>query len=405
MSLFFSFTMYSNSKKFSILKSLFCTKNIRTVKRSLILGIESTFDDTGAAVVNSHGELIGECLITQSNELTKTGGVDVWHAQDFHRQYLPVAVNNAMKDAGIEYNDLSALATATKPGMYLCLKEGLEFSKKLITHHHLPFIPINHMEAHLLTARMSQHNENEYLDFPFLTLLVSGGHCLLVAAKELGSYDILGKCLDKPPGAAIDRIARCLSPCDGNEMKRNGFYLEKLAENGDSEKFELPVPMNRNGRKNNYSCDFSFSGLLSNTQALINKENDIEHPNIAASFQKSLSSHLCRQTSRAISYCQLFDKNFSKNRTLVVSGGVACNSYIRSKLKKVCDDFNWRLICPPPKLCTDNGVMIAWTGYEYWKRQKGFSKDPLNEKYQAKCDIGSYIRNNVIESKIKTINY
>ena len=397
--------MYKNNKIFNQLKLLFSKTTAKTVKRSFILGIESTFDDTGAAVINSDGQLVGECLITQKNELTKTGGVDVWHAQQFHHQHLPVAVNRAMKEADVEYKDLSALATATKPGMYLCLKEGLEFSKKIITHHHLPFIPVNHMEAHLLTSRMSQHNENEHLDFPFLTLLVSGGHCLLIAAEELGSYKLLGKCLDKPPGAAIDRIARLLSPNDDSNVKRNGSYLEKVAEKGDCNKFEIPVPMYRSGRKNDYSCDFSFSGLLSNTQTLIKNENEIEHPNIAASFQKSLASHLCRQTGRAISFCELLDKKFSQNRTLVVSGGVACNLYIRKKLMTVCDEFNWKLICPPPKLCTDNGVMIAWAGYEYWKHKKGFSKDPLNEKYQSKCDIGPYIRNEVIASKIKALNY
>ena len=265
----------SGTKKMISLKRCFCISSFsyHTYTAPVILGIESTFDDTGVAVVDSNGNILGESLIKQNKEHIKTGGVDPRVAQLLHRRNLPIALNDALNEAGIGMNNINAVATATKPGLPFCLLEGLNFTKSIVKKNKVPFIPVHHMESHLLTVRLIQK-----VEFPFLTLLASGGHCILCLAHNLGQYTVLGKTLDEPPGAVFDKIARTLSPSPLFDMHHpsrytfgrlvNGSDIEMLALQGNPHAFNISLPFRR---KHSLSCDFSFSGIQTQTMNLINK--------------------------------------------------------------------------------------------------------------------------------------
>jgi len=373
------------------------------VTSPIILGIESTFDDTGAAVVDAKGNVLGEALITQSKEHISTGGVDPRVAQLLHRQNLPIVVNDALKSAGVELNDLSAIATATKPGLPFCLLEGLNFSKDLVKKHNIPFIPVHHMEAHLLTVRMQQA-----VEFPFLTLLASGGHCILCLAHSLGEYTVLGKTIDEPPGAVFDKIARAMSPSplfdflnpqSGHYGRMvNGSDIERLSRYGDQNKFPISLPFKR---KHSPSCDFSFSGMQTRTKFLIDTTPSIYHADIAASFQNKLTTHILQQVHRGVIFSRLKQWLPAETGTLVASGGVLCNSYLKYRLTDLCESLNITVAFPSPKLCRDNGIMIAWAGMEYFKQGRGISSDPQNERFVPKLELGPYIREDIKSLKIK----
>ena len=233
-------------------------------------------------------------------------------------------------------------------------------------------IPIHHMEAHALTARM-QHE----ICFPFLVLLISGGHCLLALAESVNSYKLLGKQIDNSPGQVLDRIARrlklhMLRP-DLRDLS-GGKAIETMGKDGDPHLFRFNIPM-----RNRRNCDFSFGGFgahVNETIVKIEQEANLEPdallpdlPGFCASIEYGVAKQLCERVQRGIEY--LDTKSMWENvngdkhkRSLVVSGGVASNQRIRDMLQKVCDAFNCRIVAPDPKYCTDNGVMIAWNGLE-----------------------------------------
>uniref|UniRef100_A0A8C6T939 N(6)-L-threonylcarbamoyladenine synthase n=1 Tax=Neogobius melanostomus TaxID=47308 RepID=A0A8C6T939_9GOBI len=310
---------------------------------SLVLGIETSCDDTGAAVLDLNGNILGESLHSQKEVHLKTGGIIPTVAQQLHREHIERVVNEALALSGVSPQQLSAVATTVKPGLALSLGIGLEFSRRFVTQHRKPFIPIHHMEAHALTARMT-----EQVEFPFLVLLISGGHALLAVARGVDDFLLLGQSLDEAPGDAMDKVARRLSltkhplcsPLSG------GQALELLAQSGDRTSFSFTTPMGQS-----LDCNFSFAGLRNQVSLVIEKKEEEEGVapgsllscvnDLAASVQHTVACHLAKRTHRA-----------------VVSGGVASNQYIRKALSLITEREGLRLLCPPPKLCTDNGIMI-----------------------------------------------
>ncbi|XP_078486977.1 tRNA N6-adenosine threonylcarbamoyltransferase, mitochondrial isoform X1 [Ciona intestinalis] len=365
-----------------------------------VLGIESTFDDTGAAIVDCDATIHGEAIVTQTKEHVKAGGVDPRVAELLHRDNLPRVVEDVLRQAGIRYQDLDAVATATRPGNPFCLKRGLEFTKMIVEQHSLPFIPVHHMEAHLLTARM-----NSDVNFPFLGLLATGGHCIITMTHDLAKHQILGEAIDEPPGAVFDKVARALQvKLDGPDMHErlwNGGDVERLARGGDRSKVKLTTPLRQSPRV----LDFSFSGLQSQTLRVIGQpEPGVNYADVAASFQHTMTQHILSRVHRAILMSR--DKLNQESPTLVVAGGVVCNSYLRNALSRLCDITNITMVCPPLPLCVDNGVMIAWTGMEYLMRGKGISPDPYNERYEPKCRLGEKITTTTHRKvKLPKINY
>lgn len=383
-------------RSFSICpRRLFCHK--------LVLGIETSCDDTAAAVVDEAGHVLGEAMHSQTEVHLKTGGIVPPVAQQLHRENIQRIVEETLSASRISPQDLSAIATTIKPGLALSLGVGLSFSLQLVNRFKRPFIPIHHMEAHALTIRLT----NE-VEFPFLVLLISGGHCLLALVRGVSDFLLLGKSLDIAPGDMLDKVARRLSLIKHPEYSTmsGGKAIEHLAKQGNRFHFTINPPM-----QNAKNCDFSFTGLQHVINKLITrkeKEEGIEEgqilssaADIAAVVQHTTARHLAMRTYRAILFCKQKDLLPPANAVLVVSGGVASNLYIRRALEIVADATQCTLLCPPPRLCTDNGVMIAWNGIERLRAGLGILHDVEDIRYEPKCPLGVDISKEVAEAAIK----
>lgn len=331
----------------------------------LVLGVESSCDDTAAAVVRSDGTILGEASISQ-DELTEAWGGVVPHvARDAHETAISNVMDEALQRAGVSAEDVHAVAATMGPGLEICLRVGYRAARAVALKHNLDFIAVNHLEAHLLVARMPQQSTDPLLmsslPFPFLTLLVSGGHCQLLLVRGVAKYEVLGGTLDDALGEAFDKTARLLGLRVGGG---GGPALETLAREGNPHAIPFPVPMFRRP-----DCNFSFAGLKTSVRMAIDKlgGDEVVRANrnllcdIAASFQEIAVQHLEQRIRRAIKLCSVHIPDVN---TLVVSGGVAANMTVRSRLRTLCDNEGWKFSVPPVRLCTDNGVMVAWTGIE-----------------------------------------
>ncbi|GAA5798757.1 hypothetical protein HPULCUR_004163 [Helicostylum pulchrum] len=347
------------------------TRLFSTHKRSLrVLGIETSCDDTSAAIVTSDRQILSEVIRGQQEMHEPMGGIVPTLASKGHSRNLPGVISETLELAGLTLQDLDAIAVTRGPGLPPCLPVGLNAGKVLAAVAKKPLIGVHHMEAHALTARLTTKNKLNRPEpaFPFMTLLISGGHTLLLTANDIGDYDQLGSTLDNAVGEAIDKTARLLQ-LDWLKGRRGGpgAALEKAALTGDPERFmsRLPKPMLE---RNTSVIAFSFSGLKSavarlvETEKLIDLNNPQDVSDVAAAFQLTCIQHIEQKIKLALN--QEVVKNKKPLTALVVSGGVASNTLFRTRLETLAGSYNLPLICPPPQLCTDNGVMIAWAGIE-----------------------------------------
>lgn len=322
----------------------------------VVLGIETSCDDTAAAVVKGNGEILSQIISSQADLLSRYGGVAPKMAEEAHSLVIDKVVQQALDNSNLTGKDLSAVAVTIGPGLSLCLRVGVTKARRVAGRFNLPFIGVHHMEAHALVARLVERD----LQFPFLALLISGGHNLLILARNVGNYVQLGTTIDDAIGEAYDKTARWL----GLDMSKGGGpALEELAHEGDSGSVKFKIPM-----RQYKDCNFSFAGLKTQVR-LATEARNVFHDrkaqaDIAASFQRVAVLHLEEKCERAIVWAKEMESSI---KCLVVSGGVASNQYVRSRLKYVAEKNGIRLVCPPPKLCTDNGVMVAWTGIEHFK--------------------------------------
>ncbi|XP_075385876.1 tRNA N6-adenosine threonylcarbamoyltransferase, mitochondrial isoform X1 [Tenrec ecaudatus] len=396
------FSKASKRKTYEFLSS-FTLHPGKQFLHKIVLGIETSCDDTAAAVVDETGNVLGEAIHSQTEIHLKTGGIIPPVAQQLHKENIHRIVQEAVSASNLSPSDLSAIATTIKPGLALSLGVGLSFSLQLVNQLKKPFIPIHHMEAHALTIRLTNH-----VEFPFLALLISGGHCLLALVQGVSEFLLLGKSLDIAPGDMFDKVARRLSLGKHPECATmsGGKAIEHLAKQGNKLCFDLKHPMQR--AKN---CDFSFSGLQNNVDKLITqkeKEEGIEAgqvlssaADIAAAVQHAAARHIARTTYRAILFCQRRGLLAHTDAVVVASGGVASNMYIRKALEAVTDLTRCTLLCPPPRLCTDNGIMIAWNGIERLRAGLGILYNPEGIRYEPKCPLGLDISKEVGEAAIK----
>ncbi|XP_019330585.1 PREDICTED: probable tRNA N6-adenosine threonylcarbamoyltransferase, mitochondrial isoform X2 [Aptenodytes forsteri] len=332
-----------------------------------------------------------------------TGGIIPVVAQQLHRENIEQVVKEALGVSGVSVRELAAIATTVKPGLALSLEVGLQYSLNLVSRYQKPFIPIHHMEAHALTIRLTHH-----VEFPFLVLLLSGGHCILAVAQGVSDFLLLGQSIDIAPGDMLDKVARRLSLRKHPECRSmaGGKAIEHLAQTGNRQQhtFRLPMQQYRN-------CDFSFSGLQNLVnKAIIQKEKEegIQEgeilscvKDIAAAVQHAVALHIIQRTYRAMLFCTKNRILSSKNATLVVSGGVASNQYIRKGLQTLADANDFAFLCPPPRLCTDNGVMIAWNGIERLRAGLGVLHSTDGIRYEPKAPLGIDISKRVEEDSIK----
>ena len=338
-------------------------------KKTIILGIETSCDETAAAVIedNENGipKILSNIVSSQFDIHKKFGGVVPDLAARSHLEKIDLIANKAIEKSGISLDKISAVATTVGPGLIVCLTVGLNFGKAIASSLNLPFIGVNHLEGHALSPKL--HSKLEY---PYLLLLISGGHSQYLSVNGLGKYKRLGTTIDDALGEAFDKTAKLL----GIEFP-GGPKLEKFAENGDPNKFELPKPIINKG-----GCNLSFAGLKTAILRIAKKiKTEQEKFDLAASFQKTIEEILYTKTK--VAFDEFKKINSQIKNSFVIAGGVAANKGIRKKLIKISSENNFKPIFPDLNLCGDNAAMIAMVGLEKFKVKQFDSLDlPANPR-------------------------
>ncbi len=331
-----------------------------------VLGIESSCDETAAAVLAGDGTILAEAVLSQVTDHAPFGGVVPEIAARAHLAHLPALVSEVMGRAGVAFSDLGGVAASAGPGLIGGLIVGSQFAKGVAIAHGVPYVAVNHLEAHALTARLPGLTAQDGPAFPYLLLLISGGHCQCVAVLGVGRYERLGATVDDAAGEAFDKVAKLLGlgwP--------GGPALERLAADGDPSAYEFPRPML--GRA---GCDFSFSGLKTAVAQEVARHAAGALPHaaaadIAASFQRAVAEVLADRAANAMA---MFAGRHGAS-CLVVAGGVAANAVLHAALRDAASRQGFSLFVPPARLCTDNAVMVAWAAIE--RLRLGWT-DPLD---------------------------
>ncbi len=346
-----------------------------------VLGIETSCDETAAALVRGSasgpGAILSSKVLSQLEDHAPYGGVVPEIAARAHAERADLVVEQALEAAGLGFGELDAIAVTAGPGLIGGVLAGVMVAKGLAAGTGLPLIGVNHLEGHALTPRLT-----DGLSYPFLLLLVSGGHCQFLAVEGLGQYRRLGGTIDDAPGEAFDKVAKML----GLGFP-GGPRVEHAAHSGDDQRFAFPRPLlDRPG------CDMSFSGLKTAVvrarDELVEGQGGLYRQDISdlcASFQAAVSEVLSRKAARAM-------LSFSKNYTceepfLAVAGGVAANQTLRTGLDKAAKCNGYRVVAPPLALCTDNGAMIAWAGLE--RLEAGMIGDAVTPRPRWPLDLDS----------------
>ena len=325
----------------------------------IMLGIETSCDETAVAVVcdnpNPESRILSNVILSQHEEHRPYGGIVPEIAARSHLNHLDHLMERAINGAGISYKDLDGVGVTAGPGLIGGVIVGVMCAKTVAMVYETPFVAVNHLEGHALTSRLTDN-----INFPYLLLLVSGGHTQLLIVEGVGQYQRLGTTVDDALGEAFDKSAKLMAL-----GYPGGPEIENTAKKGNPRRFNLPRPMY--GRAN---CHFSFSGLktaVRDSYVKINGNNTASNQDIAdlcASFQRAISDVVVDRCSRAI---DIFLQRHHDGKFLVVAGGVASNQALREALQPLTLEKGISLVVPPSNLCTDNGAMIAWAGLERLK--------------------------------------
>ncbi|NOG71707.1 tRNA (adenosine(37)-N6)-threonylcarbamoyltransferase complex transferase subunit TsaD [Roseicella sp. DB1501] len=318
--------------------------------RAAVLGLESSCDETAAAILRADGSILAEAVLSQQAEHAPYGGVVPEIAARAHLDHLPRLIEEVMREAGLDYAGLAGVAATSGPGLIGGLIVGATLGKGIALAHGLPFVAVNHLEAHALTATLPGITP-EPVRFPYLLLLLSGGHCQCVEVAGIGRYRRLGTTLDDAVGEAFDKAAKLLGlPWPG------GPALERLAAGGDPARIPLPRPLL--GRP---GCDFSWSGLKTAVAHALARlpgvATERDRADIAAAFQAAVAAVLADRARNALAL-------MPAATALVAAGGVAANAAVRAALAGAAEARGLPLVAPPIRLCTDNAVMVAWAGLQ-----------------------------------------
>ena len=324
-------------------------------KKPLILGIESSCDETAASLIteNEQGNalVLSNIVSSQVDVHKEFGGVVPELAARSHMEKIDWIVQKAIDDSGRKIEEIDAVASTAGPGLIVCLSVGLSFGKAFASAINKPFIAVNHLEGHALSPKL-----NSSLNYPYLLLLISGGHSQFLNVQGLGKYKRLGTTIDDALGEAFDKTAKLL----GIEFP-GGPQIEVLAKKGDPDKYDLPKPIFNKG-----GCNLSFAGLKTAILKISkNIKTEQEKFDLAASFQRTIEEILYKKTK--IAFADFEKENKVKEKVFVVAGGVAANRDIRSMLINLCNEENYQSIFPPIELCGDNAAMIAMVGLEKFK--------------------------------------
>lgn len=319
----------------------------------IVLGIETSCDETAVAVVNDNHEILAHNVLSQLDEHVPYGGVVPEIAARAHLDHLDGLVRKTMAEAGMTYDQLDAIAATAGPGLIGGVMVGLMTAKALALSAQKPLIAVNHLEAHALTVRLTHR-----VDVPFLLLLVSGGHCQILHVHDIGDYELLGQTIDDAVGEAFDKVAKMMGlPYPGGPRLEQ---LLPLANAANAAKIELPRPLLK--RPN---ADFSFAGLKTAVRQYINGRvlSEQEQADLSLAFHQSVAEILVDRLYQGLKKIPAAQRP----KTLVVAGGVAANQFLCAALKEFCDRQKLDFVSPPIKLCTDNAAMIAWAGVEKFR--------------------------------------
>ncbi|CCQ75377.1 tRNA (adenosine(37)-N6)-threonylcarbamoyltransferase complex transferase subunit TsaD [Magnetospira sp. QH-2] len=313
----------------------------------IVLGIETSCDETAAALVDSDRTILGQRLLSQLDQHAPFGGVVPEIAARVHLEHIDRLISQVLDDCKLNISELDGVAATAGPGLIGGVLVGAMTAKSMALVHDRPFVAVNHLEAHALTARLSNN-----VVFPYLLLLVSGGHCQLLSVEGVGTYHRLGTTIDDALGEAFDKVGKMLGL-----GYPGGPAVERAAQKGDPTRFPLPRPL-----KGKPGCDFSFSGLKTAVRQTVDrlppgKLDNQDVADLCASFQAAAGDVLVDRCRHALS---LFRDQTGSDGPLVVAGGVAANKYIRQHL----EILEIPVIAPPLALCTDNAAMVAWAGLE-----------------------------------------
>ena len=324
----------------------------------IVLGIETSCDETAAAVVTEDRRILSNVVLSQIEDHRPFGGVVPEVAARAHLELVDGVVERAMRESGVGLDVLDAVAATGGPGLIGGVLVGVMTAKAIATVRDLPFLAVNHLEGHALTARLTDD-----IAFPYLLLLVSGGHCQLLIVEGVGRYKRLGTTIDDALGEAFDKTAKML----GLGFP-GGPAVEQIAAGGDAGRFDMPRPM-----KGRAGADFSFSGLKTKVRQIVEKlppgeAGDQNAADVCAGFQAAAADALADRVANAM---QMFRLHHTPSALpeppLVVAGGVAANRVIRERLQSLSSEKGFQFIAPPPNLCTDNAAMIAWAGIERFR--------------------------------------
>jgi len=328
-------------------------------KKIIFLGIETSCDETAAAVIQENedgtAKILSNIVSSQIEEHEKFGGIVPELAARAHVENIDFIINKALDDSGLKIEEMDGIAATAGPGLIVCLTVGLNIGKSIAAFANKPFVAVNHLEGHALSPGL----ENK-IEFPYLLLLISGGHSQYLIVRDVNEYEQLGTTIDDALGEAFDKTAKML-----DLGYPGGPNIEKFSKLGDKNFYKLPEPIiNRAG------CNLSFAGLKT---AVLRESKNIESDiqlkyNLAASFQNTVNKILKKKTEEAMK--QFKNKTPSKeSMPFIVAGGVASNQSIRESLTLVCKEMNFIPLFPSLKFCGDNAAMIAWAGIKRYKKK------------------------------------
>ena len=328
-------------------------------KKPIILGIESSCDETAASIITENEQgvatILSSIVSSQVDVHKEFGGVVPELAARSHIDKIDIITKKAIDESGVKIEDIDAIAATAGPGLIVCLSVGLSFGKAMASSLNKPFIAINHLEGHALSPKL-----NSNLDYPYLLLLISGGHSQFLSVQSLGDYKRLGTTIDDALGEAFDKTAKLL-----NIEFPGGPQIEAYAKKGDPNKYELPKPIFHKG-----GCNLSFAGLKTAVLKISKQiKTEQEKYDLAASFQRTIEEILYKKSKIAFEKFRMINNS----NTFVVAGGVAANKKIREVLESLCKKEKFKAIFPPLNLCGDNAAMIAMVGLERFKLNQ-FSK-------------------------------
>ena len=324
-------------------------------KKLTFLGIETSCDETAASVVQEKadgtGKILSNIVSSQIEEHKEFGGVVPEIAARAHVEKIEFIIKKALKESNLDLNNINGISATAGPGLIVCLTVGLNAGKAIAGSLKKPFVAVNHLEGHALSPKI-----NNKIKFPYLLLLISGGHTQFLEVNGINNYKRLGTTIDDALGEAFDKTAKLL----GIEFP-GGPKIEEWAKKGDENYFKLPKPILKKG-----GCNLSFAGLKTAVLRTSKKlKNQKEKYHLAASFQKTINDILYEKTKVAMEVFLKNKKNIQK--TFVIAGGVAANLKIRENLTKLANEKNFASVFPPKYLCSDNAAMIAWAGIERFK--------------------------------------